>query len=232
MISITIASKHKDDRKTINSLLDGQDDFKIASAGGDGFHAVRSSMTLKPDIIIMDYNMEDINGPDIAPIIKRNSPSTALIVLCPEKECSLVDKALKAGISGFLLWKKDLEKLASAVRSVFYGGMYISELGKNQLLAKLGAIHTAANIQKHILTMTEYNIFNGIIMGQSDKEIAEDLNMSIGALRNCVNKVKKKTGLHNRTQITVYALLSGIINLTKVSELLFGTVRKIQTESR
>jgi len=224
MISITIASKHKDDRRTINTLLAGQEDFKIASVGADGFHAVRSSMTLKPDIIIMDYDMETVNGPDIAPIIKRYSPSTALIALCPDEECGVVDKALKAGISGFLLWKKDAEKLASAVRGVYYGCLYISELAKNQLLAKLGLINPAIPFHRHLLSVTENNIFNGIILGQEDKEIAEDLNMSPGGLRNCVNKAKKKTGLHNRTQIAVYALLSGKINFAKVRENLLNTV--------
>jgi DNA-binding NarL/FixJ family response regulator len=210
----------------ISTLLAGQGDFKIASAGGDGFHAVRSSMTLKPDIIIMDYDMEDFSSPDIAPIIKRNSPSTALIVLCPDKESGIVEKAFKAGISGILFWKKDLDKLVPAVRSVFYGGLYISELAKSQLLAKLGEVHTDAYIHRHLLTITEYNIFNGIVLGQTDKEIAEGLNMSIGALRNCVNKVKKKTGLRNRTQISVYALLNGIINLTKTRETILGAVSK------
>jgi len=224
MISITIASKHKDDCKTINTLLAGQEDFKIASIGADGFHAVRSSMTLKPDIIIMDYDLEAVNSPDLAPVIKRYSPSTALIALCPDKECGVVDKALKAGISGFLLWKKDLEKLASAIRSVYYGGWYISELGKNQLLTKLGLINPAIPFPRHLLTITENNIFNGIILGQDDKEIAENLNMSPGALRNCVNKAKKKTKLHNRTQIAVYALLSGMINFTKVKEKLLNVV--------
>jgi DNA-binding NarL/FixJ family response regulator len=224
MISITIASKHKDDHKTIYTLLSGQADFTIASAGADGFHAVRSSMTLKPDIIIMDYDMETVNSPDIAPIIKRYSPSTSLIALCPDKECGAVDKALKAGISGFLLWKKDLEKLASAIRCVYYGGWYISELCKNQLLVKLGLINPAIPFPRHLLTITENNIFNGIILGQEDKEIAENLNMSPGALRNCVNKAKKKTGLHNRTQIAIYALLSGMINFTKVKEKLLNAV--------
>jgi len=224
MISITIASKHRDDRKTINTLLAGQDDFKIASAGADGFHAVRSSMTLKPDVIIMDYDMEAVNGPDIAPIIKRYSPLTALIALCPDKEYGAAEKALKAGISGFLLWKKDADKLASVVRSVYYGGMYISELAKNQLLAKLGLMNPATPFRRHLLTITENNIFNGIILGQEDKEIAENLNMSPGALRNCVNNAKKKTGLHNRTQIAVYALLSGMINFAKVKEKLLNVI--------
>jgi DNA-binding NarL/FixJ family response regulator len=224
MISITIASKHKDDRKTINTLLVGQDDFKIASAGEDGYHAVRSSMTIKPDIIIMDYDMEDVNGMEIMPVIKRNSPSTVLIALCPDNEYAAAAKALKAGISGFLLWKKDLEKLAAAVRSVYYGGLYISELVKNHLLAKLGPMNTDNPFHRHLLTVTELNIINGLILGQEDKEIADDMNMSIGALRNCVNKAKKKTGLRNRTQIAVYALLSGMINLTNVKEKLLSAV--------
>jgi len=225
MISITIASKHKEDRKTINTLLAGQDDFKIVSMGADSYYVVRSSMTIKPDIIIMDYYMEDVNGQDITPVIKRNSPSTVLIALCPDKECGAVDKALNAGISGFLIWKKDMDKLAAAVRSVYYGGLYISESAKKQLSAKFGAVKVNAQFDRHLLTMTEYNIFNGIILGQTDKEIAEDLNMSIGALRNCINKAKKKTGLNNRTQITVYALLSGIINLTKIKEKLLNAVK-------
>jgi DNA-binding NarL/FixJ family response regulator len=224
MISITIASRHKDDRKIINNLLAGQGDFKIASAGSDGFHAVRSSMTLKPDVIIMDYKMEDINGQDTAPIIKRNSPATALIALCPDNECGVFGKSLKAGISGFLLWRKDFEKLASAIRSVFYGGLYISETVKTLLVAKFSASHTAMHIHRRLLTLTEAGIFNGIIMGQTDREIAKDLNMSLGALRNCVNKVKKETGLSNRTQITVYALLSGIINFAKTREKIFSIV--------
>jgi len=223
MISITIASKHKDDRKTINALLAGQDDLKITSAGADGFHAVRSSMTHKPDIIIMDYNMEDINGPDIMPIIRRNSPSTSLIALCSDKECGVIDKALKAGVSGFILWKKDADKLVPAVRSVFYGGLYVSEPVKERLLAKLGHFNTDAPLRRYLFSMTEYNIFNGIISGQTDGEIADNLNITTGALRNCINKVKKKTGLRNRTQITVYALLCGILNLTNVREKLLNT---------
>jgi len=223
MINITIASKHKDDRKTINTLLSGEGDFKIASTGEDGFHAIRSSITFKPDVIIMDYNMEDVKGPEIIPIIKRNSPGTALIALCSDKECGVIDKAIEAGISGFILWKKDEDKLVSAVRSVFYGGLYISEIAKNRLLAKLGHFIIADPDCRHFFSMTEYNIVNGIIFGQTDKEIAEYLNLSIGALRNCINKVKKKTGLRNRTQITVYALLTGIINLAKVREKILNT---------
>jgi len=224
MISITIVTKHKDDRRTINTLLAGQDDFKIASTGKDSYHAVRSSMTIKPDIIIMDYYMEDVNGTDIMPVIKRNSPSTVLITLCPDKECGAVDTALKAGISGFLTWKKDMDKLAAAVRSVYYGGLYISESARKILSAKFGIVNVNSHFHRDLLTMTEYNIFNGIILGQTDKEIAEDLNMSIGALRNCINKTKKKTKLKNRTQITVYALLSGIINITKIKEKLLNAV--------
>jgi DNA-binding NarL/FixJ family response regulator len=224
MIRITIASKHKDDRKIIHTLLSAQDDFIIASMGTDSFHAVRSSMTLKPDIIIMDYYIEGHMCTDIAPVIKRNSPSTVLIVLCPDDKYGVVDNALNAGISGFLLWKKDLDKLVPAVRSVFYGGLYISESARNILSVNFGTVDAAASVHQRLLTVTEHNIFNGIILGQSDKEIADDLNMSIGALRNCVNKVKKKTGLQNRTQITVYAMLNGIIDIGKVKKSLFNKV--------
>ena len=182
MINIAVASKHEEDRKTISNLLTQHDDFHIISVGEDGYDALQSAMTQQPDIIIMDFSMHDIESPDLAPIIKRKSPSTALIVLCSHNEPSsrkgenTVAKALNAGISGYLLRQEGLNNLASSVRSVFYGITY----------------------------------------GHTDREIAKNLNMSIGSLRNCVSQVKKKTGLHNRTQITVHALLAGIISIGKI----------------
>jgi DNA-binding NarL/FixJ family response regulator len=216
MISIAIFSQYKEDRQAISSLLAEQEDFYIATIGTDGCDALMFAKAMQPDIIIMDFIMQDVESLVLASAIKRNSPSTALIVLfsCEEQDAAI--RALKAGISGCLPRQEGFANLVSAVRSVFYGGLYISEIDKNHALNQMW------NTDKYVFqenlcnskttfSITDICIFNEIILGFSDKEIAKSLHMSTYALRNCVNRVKQKTGLHNRTQITIHALLSGIV---------------------
>ena len=119
MISISIAGREECDRKVIADLLAGHDDFHIASIGKDGYDALRSAQMYRPDIIITDSDMSDINSVELAPIIKRHSPSTKLIALYSQAEDGALGKALRAGISGYLLKQEDFDNLTSSVRSVF-----------------------------------------------------------------------------------------------------------------
>ena len=229
MITITIASKCKDDRKAITALLAQHEDFHIISIGKDGYDALKSAMTQRPDIIIMDFNMEDIDSPELAPIIKRNSPSTALIVLCSHGDQNTVATALKAGISGYLLRQDGFDNLASSVRSVFYGGLYISKLVKahalNYFSVPAEAFPVELNIVWHPFTSTESNILNGISRGYTDREIAKSLNINIGSLRNCISRVKKRTGSKNRTQAAIYALLAGILSIGKIKRAFYRHIK-------
>jgi two-component system response regulator NreC len=222
LINIAIMSAQKDNRKAIISLLTEHADFRITSIGADAFDVLRSARTQQPDIIIMDFNMEDIESPNLAPIIKRNSPSTSLIVLYPHEERNIINKALNAGISGCLFRHEISDNLASSVRVVFHGGLYISNPMRKHVLnhnftqtVGTEAAHHAAG---RSFSPTELQIFYGIVCGFTDREIAKSLNISRGSLRNCVSHVKKKTGFHNRTQITAYALLRGIINIEKIRD--------------
>jgi DNA-binding NarL/FixJ family response regulator len=225
MISITIISQYEEDRTKIRDLLAEQDDFLIIKTGKDGYDALKSAKTEHPNIIIMDFNMADTESLDLAPIIKRNSPSTSLIVLCSHEEQNTVAQALDAGISGYLLRQEGYGNLAASVRGVFYGGLFFSESVKKSALHcfstpteifSTGPLSGKLDFSRNSFTLTEIGIFYGIGCGHSDREIAKDLNMSIGSLRNCVNHVKKKTGLQNRTQITIFALLAGIISIGKI----------------
>jgi DNA-binding NarL/FixJ family response regulator len=178
----------------------------------------------------MDFSMDDTDSLDIAPIIKRHSPSTGMIVLCSPDEAffsknETLAQALKAGISGYLLKQKDIDSIPISIRSVFHGGLYISKS------IRLHALHcfsvptevfpAGADGSQFSFSPTEQGIFYGITCGRTDREIAKDLNMRIGSVRNCVNRVKNRTGLKNRTQISLYALSAGIINIGKIKEAFF-----------
>jgi DNA-binding NarL/FixJ family response regulator len=204
MINISIAGRDERDRKVIADLLDRHDDFRIVSVGKDGYDAIRSAKKHRPDIIIIDYNMPDIDSAELAPIIKRHSPSTKLITLCSRIEDasadasadaggdSVLDKALRAGISGCLLKQADFDKLASSVRSVFHGGFYVSERVKYRVPLFLKELPLPVNNGRYCFSPTELQIFYRISLGYKDEEIAQQLNIDTGTLRNSVYRVKKK----------------------------------------
>jgi DNA-binding NarL/FixJ family response regulator len=217
MITIAIASKYQDDRAAITALLKEQADFRVISIGSDGYDALKSATTQRPDIIIMDFQMKDIDSLELAPIIRRKSPSTALIVLCSHDEQNTVARSLKAGISGCLLRQDGFNNLIPSIRSVLYGGWYISKSVRDFVLNDFSppaeALPAELDISPFPFSPTETGIFYGIIHGHTDREIAKNLNINIGSVRNCVSRLKKKTGLRNRAQITIHALLAGIIRI-------------------
>jgi len=217
-ISITVASKYEDDRKAIVTLLAEQENFFIANVVEDNFALVNSAVRQHPDVIVMDFCLEDLDILSLAPIIKRNSPATALVVLCSPEDNVTVDQILRAGISGYLRKRHDFVNLALSVRCVFCGGLYFSNETRKKVfgyfatrsIAELGAENRHSDTHG-IFTPTELQVFLGIIRGYSDNKIANDLHISAGSVRNCICQAKKKSGLHNRTQLSIYVLSVGLI---------------------
>jgi len=210
MITISLVVENQADRSAINALLKEQEDFRVISIGADGYDALKAATTQRPDIIIMDFSMKEIDSLELAPIIRRKSPSTALIVLYSHEEQNAVAKALKAGISGCLLRQDGFNNLVPSIRSVLHGGWYISKSAKDLVLNYLSspaeALPAATDTPSFSFTPTEKGIFSGIVHGHTDREIAKNLNINIASLRNCINRVKRKTGLQNRSQIIIHAL--------------------------
>ncbi|MDR0315474.1 MAG: response regulator transcription factor, partial [Treponema sp.] len=183
MINITIAGREACDRKAVADLLAGHNDFHIASVGKDGYDVLDSVKKDRPDIIITDFTMTDINCADLVPIVKRHSPSTKLIALCSRIEDAAWDgvlgKALRAGISGCLLKQGDFDKLAASVRSVFHGGLYFSDRVKDRMPVFLKELPPQdCNNYRHCFSPTEEQIIDHIALGYKDEEIAGQLNIN------------------------------------------------------
>jgi DNA-binding NarL/FixJ family response regulator len=229
MIRIAIIIKERTDRSAIAALLSSQDDFDIAGIGTDGYDALKMAARLHPDVIIMDQRMAGSEGPALAPLIKRRSPATALIVFCSINEEYLVSRAIKSGISGYLLKETDMNNLSALVRVIARGCCYIStpimyrimvslpELDRLPLSAAEAAffqIETARIFRQ--LSRVERSVICLLAQGYSDREIAEELSIALGTVRNSITRARRKTGLRNRVQIVNYALSCGLINLSQI----------------
>lgn len=245
MIRIAIIIEQRKDREAIAALLASQDDFEIAGLGADGYDALKLAARIHPDVIIMNHKMAGIDGPALAPLIKRRSPATALIMFCSINEEQLASRAIKAGISGYLLKETDMDNLAALVRVVACGCCYIStpimyriiislpELDRLPVSAAEAAFFQIeyARIFRH-LSSIERGIICFLARGYSDQEIADELYIARGTVRNYLALIRKKTGLRNRIQIVNYALSCGLTNLSQINRSVMACVRPSGTDTK
>jgi DNA-binding NarL/FixJ family response regulator len=221
-INIFVASTDDAECKNILTILSEQNDFHIAGVEKDESGTIIKSERLKPDVLILDLQSPGLGGEELAPIIHRRSPQTAIVMLCDKDEENYAELALKSGIAGFLLRGKDTDKLVPVVKIVFYGGYYVSA---SIFIRVLDSVTFMNGFQKRLMgqktsrmifSPAERGIITDIAQGFSDKEIAKHLNYSTGTIRNLVTTIKRKARLKNRVQIAVYSLVYGLVNFEQL----------------
>ena len=170
-------------------------------------------------MLILDLMQSVIDGTELAPIIHRKSPDTAIIMICDKDENEYAGKALRAGILGYLLRNTDMNKILHAVRIVSLGGYFISTSIKNKIIKTITLVKQfpgqfLENEDKYPeFSSTERNIVEYIAKGFSDDEIAGYLHLSTGTIRNYMVAIKHKTKTNNRIQTVIFSLVHGLISL-------------------
>lgn len=224
IINVLVTAKDNDNKKSILSVMTEHSDIKISGVEDDETGAVIKSQRLKPDVLIMDLQPPGLDGVELAPIIRRKSPGTAIVMICDKDENEYACLALQAGISGFLLRNADMDKLYSVVKIVNLGGYYFNSSIIIKTFKTISFINQfpgqfidIQNKQKKendrfSFSSTERQIIKKIAQGCSDKEIAKHFNYSKGTIANIVNAVKRKTKLKNRMQIVIFSLFYGLID--------------------
>jgi DNA-binding NarL/FixJ family response regulator len=219
IINVLLSTENDEDRKLIFAAITTQD-IRIIGVEEDEAGTIIKSGQLKPDILIMNLQPPGIDGTVLAPIIRRRSPDTSIIMMCDRDENNYAGAALKAGISGFLLRKTDMNKLLSIVRIVDMGGYYISPSIVKRAIDSITVINDKLIDNKDkeecfYLSPEELNIISEIARGLSDEEIALRLNYSAGTIRNKVTSIKRKTKLKNRLEIVIFSLVCGLIHIER-----------------
>jgi len=211
IINVLLSVENDEDRKLIFTAMTTRNDIRIIGVEKDETSTIIKSEQLKPDIIIMNLQPPGIDAAELAPIIHRRSPDTAIIMICDRDENEYAGYALRAGISGFLLRKTDMDKIVSVVRIVNMGGLYVSSS-----IIKRALVSNRVNYGKKddclFLSPVERCIISGIATGISDEEIADRINYSAGTVKNRVTAIKRKIKLKTRAEIAVFSLTNGLIN--------------------
>lgn len=218
MIKILIADDQELIRQSLSIILGNEPDFEVTDTVANGVEVVRAVRKNKPDVILMDIRMPEMDGVVCTQIIKENYPNIKIIILTTFDDDEYVFNALKNGASGYLLKGVSMKELSEAVRKVHEGTAMINGDIASKVV-KLFSRMAQSNITIQVdeknaggLKETEWKIIALVGSGFSNKEIAAKMNLSEGTVRNGLSVILSKLALRDRTQLAIWAVQTGAVN--------------------
>lgn len=213
MIQILLADDHGIVRQGTRSLLEKEHDLQVIGEAEDGRSAVEMADSLKPDIVVIDIAMPNLNGLDAAAQIVRRHPEIGVIILSMHEEEDYLVRALSAGVRGYLLKDTAQIDLVRAVRSVSQKKAFFSPAIAQMLVEDFTRQMQRKGIADsyELLTEREREILQLLAEGKSNKEAATILNVSPYTVETHRNNMMQKLNLHNTAEIVLYAVRKKII---------------------
>lgn len=215
-IKIVIADDQELIRDSLKIVLSANPDMEVIDTVADGREVICSVRKEKPDVILMDVRMPGMDGVSCSQIIKENYPQIKLIILTTFDDDEYVYNALKYGASGYLLKGVSMAELSSAIRTVYSGKAMINpDIAAKvvRLFSQMAKSNYAINVSKgHVdeISRSEWKIIQQVGYGKSNKEIAFNLSLSEGTVRNGLSSILSKLDLRDRTQLAIWAVQTGV----------------------
>lgn len=210
---IILAEDHTILREGLKSLLSAEPEFEVVAEAEDGREAIRCVKEWKPDLILTDLSMPRMNGMEAIREIKRESPKTKVLVLTVHKAEEYILATLKAGADGYLLKDSNRAELVMAAKKVLSGKPYISpEISERVIEGYLeGRKNLKTQTAWETLTPREREILKLIAEGYKNKEIAEELCISVKTVEKHRSNLMEKLDLHNAQGLTTFAIDHGLV---------------------
>jgi two-component system, NarL family, response regulator NreC len=208
-IRVLLADDHSILRKGVRMLINSQADMEVVGEAKTGREAIEEARKLKPDIVVMDISIPEINGIEATRQICNELTHTNVVALSMHKDSVYVREILRAGARGYLLKESEDDDLVKAIRSVHRGEAFLSP-------AISGAVLT--DYRKHVsnpvdlLTSREREILTMVAEGKTNKEIANTLSLSVYTVESHRGSVMEKLNLHNTGDIVRFAIRNGLIS--------------------
>ncbi|WP_080874010.1 response regulator transcription factor [Oceanobacillus timonensis] len=198
-------------RQGLRMILEQDDKIRISCEASNGIEAMEQMSAHRVDLIFMDIRMPDMNGIEATRKIKAQWPNIPILILTTFNDDAYALEALNEGASGFLLKTSDGKKLIEAVYSVMKGGLVLHDEVTAKVMPKLLKQSKKTSAQSEIdLTERERAITKRVGQGKTNKEIATELYLSIGTVKNHISVILQKTDLRDRTQLAIYAVTHDI----------------------
>lgn len=221
MVRLLLCDDHAMFRQGLRSILETEDDMRIIGEAATGREAVRHALETKPDVILMDIQMPELDGVAATKAILAEDPDIRVIVLTMYRQDRYVFEAIKVGARGYMLKDAGAGDLVDSIRRVAAGETLLNaEMAATILdeFRKTEALPAHPEHRISELTAREEEILRHLAQGASNQEIATSLDVSEKTVRNRLSEIFAKLRLNNRTQAALYALREGIASLQDPQE--------------
>jgi len=209
-LRIVIADDHQMFRQGLTTLINSEPDMEVIGEAGTGRTAVRLAQELKPDVVVMDISMPELNGLEATAHLKQSLPEVKILVLTRHTDDSYLKQSLQAGINGYILKNSAASELIRAIRQAMAGNTYIDPGMTQQIVeTAVGRRPMSGPEAQKTLSRREEDVLRETAKGYANKEIAAHLGISIKTVETHRSKAMQKMGMASRIDIVRYARLQG-----------------------
>ena len=215
-IRIMIADDHAMIREGLKKVLELENDMEVVAQSSNGQDTLNycAQHQNEIDILLLDVNMPKLNGMQTLEKLGQEIPNLKTIMLTIHDEAEYLRRAMELGAKGYVLKDSDSDALASAIRAVYNGSVYIQPTMAIYLLGDFSAKTPIG--KKTFLTKREIQVLKLVTNGMLNKEIAIRLRISEKTVKNHVSNIFKKIEVSDRTQAAIYAIKTGLVELSEM----------------
>jgi two-component system, NarL family, response regulator NreC len=204
--TVVLVDDHAVVRGALKALLDGQEDLEVVGEAGDIGSGRAIVAEQRPRVLVLDVNLPDGLAVDAVPQLREDSPETAIVLLTMERDLTLARRALDSGASGYLFKDSAHLELIEAVRAAAAGDKHLAPAVSAGLKSKDAAE------EKPVLSPRETEVLKLMALGHTNREIGEQLSLSVRTVETHRAHIQQKLGLSSRPDLTRYALAKGLID--------------------
>ncbi|SCB66773.1 Two-component protein kinase [Bacillus mycoides] len=214
-IRLCIVDDHSFIRESLHTILDGQEDLQVVGMAEDGERAVELCERLKPDVVLMDLEMPNLDGIHATKMIKEKWPGIRVLILSTFQNTERAKEIIRNGADGYLLKSIDSRELAESIRLVYRGGTMINHDLFHRMWEEneeTGSFESRSDGKEYGLTKRELEILELLSQGSRYKTIASKLYLSNGTVRNYASNLYEKLGVKNREEAVQKAKDTGLLS--------------------
>jgi two-component system response regulator NreC len=203
-ITIALVDDHAVVRGALKALLEGQEDFEVVGEAGDLASGREMVAEMRPRVLVLDVNLPDGLAVDGLAELREGSPETEIVLLTMERDLTLARRALDAGAKGYLLKDSAHLELIEAVRAAADGDQHLGP-------AVAAGLKNDEDDERPVLSPRETDVLRLMALGHTNREIGEQLSLSVRTVETHRAHIQQKLGLSSRPELTRYALSHGLI---------------------
>jgi DNA-binding NarL/FixJ family response regulator len=214
-IRVLIADDHAIVRTGLRALINGDPGMELVGEATNGEEAIALAQATNPNVIVLDLSMPGLDGIKVTRKIKRQQPEVRILILTVHEDDALLREAIRAGASGYIIKHAAENELIAAIHAVLMDDIYIHPKMIRSLLAEPESRKTTSSSPVDVLTPREVDILLRIVQGYTNRQIADELSLSIRTVEGHRSNLTAKLGLYSRVELVRYAREHGLTTRTE-----------------